>query len=33
MAFQASDDKGSYFLDLLDNNLNSIELTYSKEGS
>jgi len=31
MIFQASDDKERYFLDLLDNDLNSIELTYSKE--
>ena len=33
MTFQASDDKRRYFLDLLDNDLNSIELTYSKGGS
>ena len=32
MTFQASDDKGRYFLDLLDNDLNSIKLTYSKGG-
>ena len=31
--FQASDDKGRCFLDLLDNVLNSIESTYSKGGS
>ena len=30
MTFQASDNKGRYFLDLLDNDLNLIELTYSK---
>ena len=33
ITFQASDDKERYFLDLLDNDLNSIELTYSKGGS
>ena len=32
MTFQASDDKRRYFLDLLDNNLNSIKLSYFKEG-
>jgi len=32
MNFQASDEKGRNFLDLLDNNLNIIELTYSKGG-
>ena len=30
MMFQVSDNKGRYFLDLLDNNLNIIELTYFK---
>ena len=33
MTFQASDNNERYFLDLLDNNLNSIKPTYSKEGS
>ena len=33
MIFQASDNKGRHFLELLDNNLNIIELTYSKGGS
>ena len=32
MTFQASDDKGRYFLDLLDNILNFIELAYFKGG-
>jgi len=32
MTFQVSDDKGRFFLDLLDNDLNSIEPTYSKGG-
>ena len=30
MTFQASDDKGRHFLDLLDNNFNFIEPSYSK---
>ena len=33
MMFQASDDKGGNFLELIDNNLNIIELTYSKDKS
>jgi len=33
ITFQASDDKERYFLDFLDNNLNPIELSYSKGGS
>ena len=33
MMFQASDDKGRKFLELLDNNLNIIEPMYSKGGS
>jgi len=33
MTFQVSDDKEKYFLDLLNNDLNSIEPTYSKRGS
>jgi len=33
MTFQASDEKGRNFLDLLDDNLNIIEPTYSKGGS
>jgi len=33
MMFQASDDKGRNFLELIDNNLNIIELTYSKDKS
>ena len=33
MNFQASDKKERNFLDLLDNNLNIIELIYSKGGS
>jgi len=33
MMFQALDDKGKNFLELLDNNLNIIEPTYSKGGS
>jgi len=32
MTFQALDNKERYFLDLLDNNLNSMKLTYSKGG-
>ena len=32
MTFQASDGKGNHFLDLLDNDLNIIEPSYSKEG-
>jgi len=32
MLFQASDIKGSNFLDLLDNNLQSIKPSYSKKG-
>ena len=32
MNFQASDLKDTYFLDFLDNNLNSIESLYIKEG-
>jgi len=33
MMFQASDDKERHFLELLDNNLNIIEPTYSKDKS
>ena len=33
MTFQALDDKGRHFLELFDNNLNIIELTYSKDRS
>jgi len=33
MTFQAPYNKGRYFLDFLDDDLNSIELTYSKGGS
>ena len=33
MTFQASDEKGRNFLDLLDNNLNIIELIYFKRRS
>jgi len=33
MTFQALDDKGRNFLELLDNNLNIIKLTYSKDRS
>ena len=33
MTFQASDDKGVHFLELLDDNLNIIEPTYRKGGS
>ena len=33
MMFQASDTKGGHFLDLLNNNLQFIESTYSKGGS
>jgi len=32
MMFQVSDGKGKHFLDLVDNNLNSIEPTYTKGG-
>jgi len=32
MIFQASDDKERHLLELLDNNLNIIELIYSKGG-
>ena len=32
MTFQASDGKGKYFLDLVDDNLNSIEPAYTKGG-
>ena len=32
MIFQASDGKGRYFLDLVDNNCEDIELSYIKEG-
>ena len=32
MTFQASDRKGNHFLDLLDNDLKAIELSYSKGG-
>ena len=32
ITFQASDNKERYFLDLLDDNFNSIELTYTKGG-
>ena len=32
MTFQASDNKGRYFLDLLNDDLNPIKLTYSKRG-
>ena len=32
MTFQVSEGKGNYFLDLLDNDLNSIELSYIKDG-
>ena len=30
--FQASDEKGKHFLDLVDDNLNSIKPAYTKEG-
>ena len=33
MMFQALDNKGRHFLDLLDNNFNIIKLTYSKSRS
>ena len=33
MIFQASDNKGRKFLELLDDNLNIIKPTYSKDGS
>ena len=32
MTFQASEGKGNHFLDLLDDDLNSIELSYIKGG-
>jgi len=32
ITFQVSDDEEKYFLDLFDDNLKFIELTYSKEG-
>jgi len=32
MTFQALDGKGKHFLDLLDNELNVIELSYTKGG-
>ena len=32
MTFQASDGKGRHFLDLVDNNLKDIELSYTKGG-
>ena len=32
MTFQASDGKGNHFLDLLDDDLNVIEPSYSKGG-
>ena len=32
MKFQASDRKGKHFLDLLDNNFNVIEPSYTKGG-
>ena len=32
MQFQASDDKGHHFLELLDDDLNPIELSIAKEG-
>jgi len=33
MTFQASNNKGRHFLNLLDNKSNFIELSHSKEGS
>ena len=33
MIFQASDDKGRHFLDLLDDNIHPIEPSYAKEDS
>ena len=33
MTFQALDGKGKHFLDLLDDNFNTIKLAYTKEGS
>ena len=33
MTFQASDGKGNYFMDLLDDDFNTIEPSYSKGGS
>ena len=32
MIFQASDGKGRYFLELVNNNLKDIELSYTKGG-
>ena len=32
MTFQASDGKGKQFLDLLDDNFNTVELAYTKGG-
>ena len=32
MTFQALDEKGRHFLDLVDNNLKDIELSYTKGG-
>ena len=32
MTFQASDGKGNQFLDLMNDNLETIELSYTKEG-
>jgi len=32
MTFQVLDGKEKHFLDLLDNNFNTIELAYTKEG-
>ena len=32
MTFQASDRKGRHFLDLVDDNLETVELSYTKEG-
>ena len=32
MMFQASEEKGKHFLDLLDNDLNPIEPSYTKGG-
>ena len=33
MSFQASDEKGHHFLELLNNDNNPLEPTYSKSGS
>jgi len=33
MTFQASDGKGKQFLDLLDDDFNTIKLAYTKDGS